>query len=42
MLITSSGLKDPEDMNDHGEIPGAEPTLSNLTGVLEQEYGFVP
>lgn len=41
MLVTSSGLKDPDEMNDHGDVPDAEPTLASLTGVLEQEYGFV-
>jgi threonine synthase len=39
-LITSSGLKDPESMNDHGDVPETEPTLSSLTHVLEQEYRF--
>jgi threonine synthase len=41
LLHTSTGLKDPEDMNDHGEAPDAEPTLASLTDVLEKEYGFV-
>lgn len=41
MLVTSSGLKDPDEMNDHGDVPDAEPTLASLTAVLEQEYGFV-
>jgi threonine synthase len=41
MLITSSGLKDPEEMNDHGEVPQAEPTLASLAEVLRKEYQFV-
>lgn len=40
LLVTSSGLKDPEAMNDHGEVPDAQPTLESLAGVLEEEYGF--
>ena len=40
MLITSCGLKDPEEMNDHGEVPDAQPTLASLAGVLGEEYGF--
>lgn len=40
MLITSSGLKDPEAMNEYGEVPMAAPDLASLTSVLEQEYGF--
>lgn len=40
MLITSSGLKDPEEMNDHGEVPDVQPTLESLTDVLGREYGF--
>ena len=39
-LITSSGLKDPESMNEHGELPLAEPTLESLSRVLEEEYEF--
>jgi len=39
-LITSTGLKDPDSMNDHGEVPVVEPTLASLTTVLEQEYRF--
>jgi threonine synthase len=41
MLITSTGLKDPEEMNDHGEMPDAQPTLESLADVLGKEYGFV-
>jgi threonine synthase len=41
LLITSSGLKDPDEMNDHGEVPGAEPTMASLADVLRKEYGFV-
>ena len=41
MLITSSGLKDPEEMNDHGEVPDVEPTMASLAVTLEQEYRFV-
>jgi threonine synthase len=41
LLHTSSGLKDPEEMNDHGEAPDAEPTLASLADVLGKEYGFV-
>lgn len=40
LLITSSGLKDPEEMNHHGEVPDAQPTLESLAGVLREEYGF--
>jgi threonine synthase len=40
VVITSSGLKDPESMNDHGELPETEPTLSSLKHVLEREYRF--
>ena len=40
VVITSSGLKDPELMNDHGELPETEPTLSSLKHVLEREYHF--
>jgi len=40
MLVTSTGLKDPDSMNDHGEVPESEPTLASLTRVLEQEYRF--
>jgi threonine synthase len=39
-LITSSGLKDPESMNDYGELPLAEPTLESLSRVLDEEYEF--
>jgi threonine synthase len=39
-LITSSGLKDPESMNEHGEPPLAEPTLESLMAVLDEEYEF--
>lgn len=39
-LITSSGLKDPESMNEHGEVPLAEPTLESLLRVLDEEYRF--
>ena len=39
-LITSSGLKDPESMNEHGELPLAEPTLESLLAVLDEEYEF--
>lgn len=42
MLITSSGLKDPEEMNDHGEVPESEPTLASLADLLRKEYRFVP
>jgi threonine synthase len=41
LLHTSTGLKDPEEMNDHGEAPDVEPTLAALTDVLRKEYGFV-
>jgi threonine synthase len=41
LLHTSSGLKDPEAMNDHGEAPDSEPTLASLADVLGKEYGFV-
>jgi threonine synthase len=41
LLVTSSGLKDPEEMNDRGDVPDAEPTLESLSAVLEKEYGFV-
>jgi threonine synthase len=41
MLLTSTGLKDPEEMNVHREAPDVEPTLASLADVLEQEYGFV-
>ncbi len=40
LLITSSGLKDPEEMNDYGEVPDARPTLASLAEVLGKEYGF--
>lgn len=40
MLITSSGLKDPEEINDHGEVPQTEPTLAGLVDVLWKEYRF--
>jgi threonine synthase len=39
-LITSSGLKDPESMNEYGEVPLAEPTLESLVRVLDEEYQF--
>ena len=39
-LITSSGLKDPESMNEYGELPLAEPTLESLRRVLDEEYEF--
>ena len=41
MLVTSTGLKDPEEMNDHGEAPDVEPTLESLSDALGREYGFV-
>lgn len=40
MLITSTGLKDPDTIDDVGEVPLAEPTLSDLAHVLQQEYRF--
>jgi threonine synthase len=40
MLVTSSGLKDPEEMNDHGEAPDVEPTIASLADVLERKFGF--
>jgi threonine synthase len=40
MLVTSSGLKDPEEMNDHGDVPDVQPTLDDLSDVLAKEYGF--
>ena len=40
MLVTSTGLKDPEEMNDHGEAPDVQPTIESLANVLEKEYGF--
>ena len=42
MLVTSSGLKDPEEMNDHGEVPDVQPTLEDLSDVLAKEYDFAP
>jgi threonine synthase len=39
-LLTSSGLKDPESMNEYGEVPLAEPTLESLVRVLDAEYHF--
>jgi threonine synthase len=41
MLVTSTGLKDPEEMNEYGEAPDVAPTIASLADVLEQEYGFV-
>jgi threonine synthase len=41
LLHTSTGLKDPEEMNDNGEAPDVEPQLATLADVLEKEYGFV-
>jgi threonine synthase len=39
-LITSTGLKDPDSMNDYGELPLAQPTLESLSRVLDEEYEF--
>lgn len=40
MLLTSSGLKDPEEMNDRGEVPETEPAMAELADVLRKEYRF--
>jgi threonine synthase len=40
LLVTSTGLKDPDEMNEHGQVADVQPTLASLESVLEKEYGF--
>jgi threonine synthase len=40
LLATSTGLKDPDEMNDHGEVADVQPTLASLADVLKREYRF--